>query len=71
MGKHTSTAAYGIRLPHEVWDAINTEADSLGMSRNEFILRKLTAALRAPRERRNPANFARKDEDDLVELPDE
>jgi len=67
MGKHKTSAAYGVRLPHEVWSEINSEAASLGMTRNEWLYRKLITALRADRERGDSAKVVKKDE--VVDLP--
>lgn len=39
------TSVKGIRLPDPIWNAVDGAAESLGMSRNEYVARKLKAGL--------------------------
>lgn len=39
------TSVKGIRLPDQVWIRIDEEAAGLGMSRNEYLARRITSCL--------------------------
>ena len=41
------TSAKGVRLPDDTWEAIDQAAAALGMSRNEFLKRRLSVAFSA------------------------
>lgn len=43
------TKAKGIRLPETLWDAIEAEAQAMQMSTNEWLRRRLEAALSRPK----------------------
>jgi hypothetical protein len=57
MGQHTSSRAHTIRLKSEVWDAIELQASLLGMTRNEIVARRLTAAFLRAQEVRKTVQF--------------
>ena len=71
MGNHVSTRAHTIRMKTEVWDAIEAQAAELGMTRNEVVSRRLTAAFIRAREERKTAKITRfPSDDDFLELPE-
>ncbi len=61
--------AKGIRLPGEVWEAIELEAESLQMTRSEYLRRRLSSLFRVDPDSQKVSPYAQKTSADLVELP--
>ena len=65
------TSVKGIRLPDPIWDAVDGEAESLGMSRNEYVARKLKAGLPVAFEVRESDKIVRDSSLTLKEVPED
>ncbi len=53
-----TSASRSVRLRNETWEAIDQAAAELGMNRNEYLSRRLTAAHPVAHEIRNSGNIA-------------
>ncbi len=69
MGEHKSSRVRTIRLPNELWDRVEADADGLGLTANAVVHRRLTKSFERVPELRKTEEKEQKQEQELVTLP--
>lgn len=67
MGKHINSLSKAVRLPTELWEVIDAQAEAAGESRNRFLAKRIDRSVRAGHSGRKTVDLHHKAEED--ELP--
>lgn len=71
VGKHASSRVVPIRLPHDLADLVDEQAEAEGTSRNEFLVRRIKGSFRQLSANRKTVTKTAEGEDLLEPLPEE
>ena len=67
----TETVSKGVRLPAQVWDAIEAEARSVKLSANDYLRRRLTTLFCPDSDAQKISGRSKRTaQDEVVELPE-